>query len=117
MTDRELLELAAKAAGVGGQWQFVRGSNTPTCYRGADGRAFDPLADDGDALRLAVQLRIDVRIDNTTTLCYASNGLHQQACEKHTDHADPYSDLWADLFRATRHAIVRAAAEIGKGVA
>ena len=117
MTDRELLELAAKAAGVGGQWQFVRGSNTPTCYRGADGRAFDPLADDGDALRLAVQLRIDVRIDNTTTLCYASNGLHQQACEKHTDHADPYSDLWADPFRATRRAIVRAAAEIGKGVA
>ena len=106
MTDRELLELAAKAAGIA--------HVTPMMIKWGQ---WNPLTDDGDALRLAVELRIDVRIDNTTTLCYASNGLHQQACEKHTDHADPYSDLWADPFRATRRAIVRAAAEIGKGVA
>ena len=92
MTDRELLELAAKAAGI----THV----TPMMIKWGQ---WNPLTDDGDALRLAVELRIDVRIDNTTTLCYASNGLHQQACEKHTDHADP--------FRATRRAIVRAAAE------
>ena len=117
MTDRELLELAAKAAGIefseiGGGARYAPQPGIMQPYV-----PWNPLTDDGDALRLAVQLRIDVRIDNTTTLCYASNGLHQQACEKHTDHADPYSDLWADPFRATRRAIVRAAAEIGKGVA
>ena len=103
MTDRELLELAAKAAGIkfseiGGGARYAPQPGIMQPYV-----PWNPLTDDGDALRLAVQLRIDVRIDNTTTLCYASNGLHQQACEKHTDYADP--------FRATRRAIVRAAAE------
>jgi len=57
MTDRELLEMAAKAAGItrhdwigiGLQEQRVHG--VPHC--GTDGPIWNPLTDDSDALRLA----------------------------------------------------------------
>ena len=119
MTDRELLELAAKAAGVGGQWQFVRGSNTPTCYRGADGRAFDPLADDGDALRLAVKLGLHARqFPILDDVFVSSLGMVEVW---RVDDDDPlhveFLRSGEDRLAATRRAIVRAAAEIGKGVA
>ncbi len=53
MTDRELLEAAARAAGIersvgGDLWSSARG------------QLWNPLTDDGDALRLAVRLRLDV---------------------------------------------------------
>lgn len=57
MNDRELLELAAKAAGISpatfdrrdvGWYQPDKGTTGP----------WDPLTDDGDALRLAVKLWI-----------------------------------------------------------
>ena len=59
MTDRELLELAAKAADVamlgwndGGEpYSGGIGSILPS------GRVWNPLADDGDAFRLMVKLR------------------------------------------------------------
>lgn len=48
MSDRELLELAAKAAGL---WDAENGCiDIP----------WNPLTDDGDALRLAVKLRISL---------------------------------------------------------
>lgn len=53
MTDRELLELAAKAAGIELKWMTI--VNGPQA-----GEVFcsnwHPLADDGDALRLAVRV-------------------------------------------------------------
>jgi hypothetical protein len=76
MTDRELLELAAKAAGNG----FVIGY-------------WNPLADDGDALRLAVKLNL------------------WEAVRDGYQHADSWD---SDPYAATRRAIVRAAAEIGR---
>jgi hypothetical protein len=51
MTDRELLELAARAAGVKFQVNWY----------GVD---WSPLEDDGDALRLAVKLKIDLHFEN-----------------------------------------------------
>jgi hypothetical protein len=48
MTDRELWELAAKAAGM---WDHKN-----DCID----KPWTPLHDDGDALRLAVKLRIDI---------------------------------------------------------
>jgi hypothetical protein len=86
MTDKELLELAAKAAGL----EVV----TPTML--AHGQ-WNPLTDDGDALRLAVKLRLTPHIDGNLTDC-------EDCTVAHLD--DPYA--------ATRRAITRAAAEIGK---
>ena len=58
MNDRELLELAAKAAGIEVEWSDITG-----CFW-SDGDSWVPLTDDGDALRLAVKLGLCVRIDN-----------------------------------------------------
>ena len=108
MTDRELLELAAKAAGI--EYNFI-------CPDGAhcgdmntiQNRFWNPLEDDGDALRLAVKLNIYV---------YPRQG--KTHCERRTDgeqtgemHTQPHG---TDPYAATRRAIVRAAAEIGKGM-
>lgn len=63
MTDKELLEMAAKAAGYDVTWlndsQFIHDSDD----------WWDPITDDGDALRLAVKLRMQVSI--TTESCRA----------------------------------------------
>ena len=107
MTDRELLELAAKAAEIGPlSWIEPDGTKIVTNVR------WNPLTDDGDALRLAVKLRINVEHAETP-----GRKLHGVNCwpvgrgdcgYMETDLSDPYA--------ATRRAIVRAAAEIGKGM-
>lgn len=103
MTDRELLELAAKAAGI-----HVRtwdGHSGPMCAIDDDlhGSMWMPLSDDGDALRLAVNLNIHIlRYESMTT---AAPLLAKFGCDERDD-GDPHA--------ATRRAIVRAAAEIGK---
>jgi hypothetical protein len=104
MTDRELLELAAKAAG----YTFTYGKEWWDEYElQVHGVRWNPLADDGDALRLAVKLGICITVDldrgaETEAWAYAFFGGGVE--EDHRD--DPYA--------ATRRAIVRAAAEIGK---
>ncbi|MBR8656737.1 hypothetical protein KDH83_25820 [Achromobacter sp. Marseille-Q0513] len=103
MTDRELLELAARAAGIVGTWS--------TGYQGHGGEELDgldtgssflwnPLVSDGDALRLAVKLCI--RIAHMNGFAYALTGLREF---EEAEIAAPYA--------ATRRVIVRAAAEIG----
>lgn len=102
MTDRELLELAAKAAGVNGPQ--VQGFDGIVIGNERDGHIFwNPLQDDGDALRLAVKCQIS---------------FWQAGDASVTDHdalgpkmREPYNN---DPYAATRRAIVRAAAEIGK---
>lgn len=106
MTDRELLEMAAKAAGkANGTW-FDGWSD--------DGREtgtfWNPLTDDGDALRLAVKLGIAVYppedpMDDAT--------VHVDGEESHWI-SEPALD--GDPYAATRRAIVRAAAEIGRAM-
>ena len=61
MRDRKLLEDAARAAGgirpdLGSQWN---GSGLWFSGNG-EGLLWNPLTDDGDALRLAVQLRMSI---------------------------------------------------------
>ena len=114
MNDRELLELAAKAAGL-------RLSEHQTSQEGAPlwldrehanpvthSRDWNPLTDDGDALRLAVSLGIDLewRADGRVAAYRhaTSNGYCFTALESSRE----------DRAAATRRAIVRAAAEIGK---
>ena len=104
MTDRELLKLAAKAAGYDGlgMWDEKRGY-----LWDGEGWSFDPLNDDGDALRLAVKLHMNVYSGFKKMIAeIPSDGdvpNIMESCEKGDD---PYA--------ATRRAIVRAAAEIGR---
>ena len=101
MTDKELLELAAKAAGIEKDWSGA--------YFSEKGGIWNPLTDDGDALRLAVKLNLIVclltAIERTFIYFPAENiGGKFHVVEQHND--DPYA--------ATRRAIVRAAAELGR---
>ena len=106
MTDRELLEKAAKAAGHGKvEWIVgVLGFERPH-VRFDDSWSWtpwNPLNDDGDALRLAVKLRLRVEVYGYQVK--VSHGSLVEADEKFGV-GDPYA--------ATRRAIVRAAAAIG----
>ena len=97
MDDRELLELAAKA--VGHAIDPIDAMHEPE-----DWACWNPLTDDGDALRLAVKCNLDIELQED---CVFANGFevqNHQLFEWHKD--DPYA--------ATRRAIVRAAAEIGR---
>lgn len=100
MTDRELLELAAKAAEIT-LWDW---SEVSQAYRTTKPmHDWNPLTDDGDALRLAVKLGVDVFGSSHYRMCEWDEGVATEPSNN-----DPYA--------ATRRAIVRAAAEIGKGM-
>ena len=104
MIDRELLEFAAKAAGIELVWH---GDTDPFCFaETVAGIKWNPLTDDGDALRLAVKLGIRVCpvTANGRNAYAAHDRLAGGVGEPHN--GDPHA--------ATRRAIVRAAAEIGK---
>ena len=111
MTPREMLELAAKAAGIAvHHWSHA---DCPDCPDAVpvltDGInteivVWNPLADDGDALRLAVSLKIDTLHRSEVWATLAGKGL--QLSETYNE--DPNA--------ATRRAITRAAAEIGRAM-
>ena len=88
MNDRELLELAAKAAGIELQDDHY--------WRDGFWTRWNPLTDDGDALRLAVKLNIDA----------GKPGMRLSIDWR----------SWDDPLAATRLAITRAAAEIGRSM-
>lgn len=100
MTDRELLEMAAIACG-----------EIPNSWRGNDAyfdgvlSRWNPLTDDGDALRLAVKLDISLLGDfpgNIVVVAFDA----RRIIEKYD----------GDQYAATRRAIVRAAAAIGSAM-
>lgn len=104
MTDKELLELAARAAGYKIKWLDMKGGyerflSTPKL----NGEFWNPLTDDGDALRLAVALRL--LIDTDYNDCIAAG------CCQLDEVLEPAG---VDRLAATRRAIVRAAAAIGE---
>jgi len=113
MSDRELLELAAKAAGYVIR-DSTRWKNTVVCQVTLDDGStnyvqWNPITDDGDALRLAVKLRLEPRfIDNGH-----SNGVEPSRVTLH-NFAGIVENIDGDPLAATRRAIVRAAAEIGR---
>jgi hypothetical protein len=103
MTDRELLELAAKAAGhpIDKSWGDGFSITGDAMLDWHNGKRWNPLRDDGDALRLAVDLRL--------------TGFH---IGRKSAWVDPFVNSQItyreDPYAATRRAIVRAAAEIGR---
>lgn len=101
--DWGLLELAAKAACVK-DFVFCAETGAPFDAVGY----WNPLEDDGDALRLAVKLCFRV-------IHYPG---HVIAIDPSAG-GDTLAEVYGadDHFAATRRAIVRAAAEIGRGMA
>jgi hypothetical protein len=102
MTDRELLEAAAKAAGIDVYWDEEKTETMLRQVEGARWTKWNPLTDDGDALRLAVRLRLDIGFPRPDVVWSFSK---KGEVTREVDFNDPYV--------ATRRAIVRAAAEIG----
>jgi len=112
MTDRELLEVAAKAAGIDAEWHsdddadfyaehegmFLKGARSPD-----NNKYWNPLTDDADALRLAVKLRLVLFLE-----------IPRIGIGPRMDGPEVYLDEGEDEYAATRRAIVRAAAEIGR---
>ena len=109
MTDQELLQLSAKAAGYYYVWRPYGGSIESTSE---GSKPWNPLTDDGDALRLAVKLSLMVEIGmgphgDITWVRHDDIADGEGIVERHRDNA----------LLATRRAIVRAAAEIGRSIA
>ena len=126
MTDRELLELAAKAAGVDAEWDdpdeadlcvrregmFLKGKRSPD-----NSKYWNPLTDDGDALRLAVKLRFHIKVFDAWSDCELEAPGFAEIWRENDD--DPIATEYVvgdDYEAATRSAIVFAAAEIGKAM-
>lgn len=100
-TDRELLKLAAKAAGYPPEWRgniLIEEDDGP--------RKWNPLTDDGDALRLAVGL--GMRLELPKYLGYGTSAGIQR------DGIAGCSVFRDNPMEQTRRAIVMAAAELGK---
>lgn len=126
MTDKELIELAAKAYGFGDPegnfvWtesEYPLGSKTSGAlwnYMGWCDTAelWNPLTDDGDALRLAVKIGmlIDVRYTQQEAIRYNRVAYWP---DPSFGEIMEFGDVEADPMAATRSAITRAAAQIGK---
>ncbi|KRU89663.1 hypothetical protein [Pseudomonas aeruginosa] len=100
MNDRELLELAARAAGYQFSYPYHSISIPLILAETGRWRQWDPRHDDGDALRLAVLLNLEI----------------------HSPQSDPtvmFRTAEHDVFyqdTCIRLAILRAAAEIGKSM-
>jgi hypothetical protein len=100
MTDRELLEAAAKAAGIRLEWDGDPRDWQPMHYEGKTYHAWNPLTDDGDALRLAHRLNISISLpeDAAHVLAVSRIGIIREP---------------GSVIESVRRAIVRAAAAIG----
>ena len=112
MTDRELLELAAKAAGyekieyhnLKGSMLDVRYGRDEAIWNGED--YWNPLVDDCEALQLAVKLGLRIEINTRASGDTLVIGESYLIIEGHN--ADPYA--------ATRRAITQTAAVIGENM-
>ncbi|WP_054883614.1 hypothetical protein [Pseudomonas sp. NBRC 111130] len=106
MTDRELLEMAAKAAGYVVRWYDDSLAYGPTFGIEVEPgnpsgfEPWNPLEDDGDAFRLAVKLDLTIY----------GPGSHPGVLVKTADAHTTYSD------DCVRRAIVLAAAAIGQAM-
>jgi len=107
-TDRELLEMAAKAVGVeiyggvgtnGGPYKYEEWPGEIGKFR--TGQRWNPLEDDGDRLRLARTLKINI-------------DFHDCCAWKRLSDGSLIQEFWGGEHGDEAHAVVRAAAAIGK---
>ena len=120
MSDKELIEFAAKAIG----WRVASFSERGTSIVNGgmavvvgEGRNFGwrPQLDDGDSMRLAVKLRMEIYHGSdegsAAYVGYWVDGRMQYCIEYYDDITH-----MGDACSATRRAILRAAAEVGKAM-
>ncbi len=98
--DRELLELAAKASGF--ELEYIQQIR------------WNPLNDDGDALRLAVKLNLEFAVN--VGLKKTRVVIKSPTATLFDDWVRLNEDHHGDPLSSTRRAIVRAAAEIGRAL-
>jgi hypothetical protein len=109
MTDLELLELAAKAAGIPLYIWGTKGNENVARLDEVNGGRWNPLTDDGDALQLAATLRLPILWDtgeDEPTDCFVD-------CHFVTEF---FIDSGNDPAASMRRAIIRVAAEIGRAM-
>jgi hypothetical protein len=105
VNDRELLELAAKAAGFDSM-DWLGGDDWLNVYYGKGKHScWNPLTDDGDCARLEVACELQVDIGDVGVISEL-RGDAIECFERYSDHGD-------DRNKTRRRASVRAAAEIG----
>lgn len=106
MTDLELLEAAAKAAGYSlFVWGDKSSMNIVRTDEKPEGARWNPLDDDGDALRLATKLRLSINFDEF-------NGDEYVGATPRGSHQGSDEVIGDDERAATRRAIVMAAASL-----
>ena len=109
MSDKELLELAAKSMG----YKYM--SNALWDGRDVVEYSWNPLEDDGHALRLAVKLNID--ISHSWVVVSGDDRYPMASIHAHFNEIESFYELKeSDPYAATRRAIVNVAAEIGKAM-
>lgn len=127
MDDKTLLIFAAKAASLNVEWHcpadetgehvdflartegmWLKGERSPD-----NSSYWNPLNNDADAFRLAVKLNLHVEIDCESSGAVGVQWGFDQSGES-TGSVEQDAPEGGDDYAATRRAIVRAAAEIGK---
>jgi len=114
MTDAELIEAAAKAGGIGIKFEPVHGGHWIEPGQGLVIDIWNPLVDDGQALRLAVKLRLVVHVWDEGEDVSAAKTLPDGS------DPDPAGNAWhlanahaiGGIEAAARRAIVRSAAAL-----
>lgn len=116
MNDRELLELAAKAAGhIITGWRT--GRRNVDWAELSDTSTWNPREDDGDALRLAAKLRLGIEFNEASVVAsWVDDGYEPKEIYVYPDQTqdDDFNIVYTNHDKAARRAIVRAAAEIGR---
>lgn len=116
MTDREMLELAAKAAGIKGRY-----ADGVIWYRNpfGDEVGFNPAKDDGDSRRLQVDLAIDLRFgvsDNFGPYVHARTEVRRGDFINFHE-CYQWVSLHPGANAAVRRAVLEVAAAIGQSMA
>lgn len=127
-SESELLEMAARAAGIFDAWpkpdyDIEIDDAGVYCYGMGKSLSWNPLENDGDALRLAVKLGLRIEQDwfHPAHGYHPDNGKARVFSVYSLEQIGSFN-LWfkeefsGDPEAATRRAIVRAAAEIGRNM-
>ena len=124
--DCELLELAAKAAelrvlpylNAKNEWGHRNFEMYLVTEQGFPIRKWNPLVDDGDALRLVVKLRLSIDHNHPADQqrWTAADRSGCEGCYGPVSCVEDDFEDESDRSAATRRAIVRAAAEIGRSM-
>jgi len=108
MSDRELLELAAKAAGIEGKYFDSANPIHTGIYRAGHDYYWNPLISDSEALRLAVKLRLVIKPGK-----HLGDGCTVESQQPGITSWTAFED---DKAEQMRRAIVGVAAETGKAM-